>query len=655
MELRRLYPTERRDEYVAAAQQVIDDGRRTYSKWYSALQGWYEIYRGYWKGTSDPQWNNVHIPALFSLIQAFVARLHSVAFGESPYVSFIPTGPEDTTKARKNERLITEEFQLSNIQVKGLRYLLSASMYGVGIAHVGWRRQYGPTWRREGAVNSRALRIRGRRASSTILKYDFPDFENVDGTDFVPAVGEIDVEKMRGCARRYYMTFDEIVAGAHEGPQGEPPIYDRDEVLRMGSSKPCSSVSSDATERKSMASGGMDEKTWGQIQAGAAEIYDVYLTVPQELGLWWDPESGQWDTEEFPGAEYTTELLVTLADRVHCLRAIPNPFWLQEKPFLVHRPFEDPHYFHAPGMIEIGLKAQVATNRLVNTQLDAYDMWANPPWMADISRVDPRQIKNGAGRIIPVDGPIGDDVLKQLEPNLQGIRDIFPQTAYLWRIMQQATGISEDLGFGVQTSKRQTRAEFLGREGAMGVRIGLSAALMEAQFIEPLARWYFELNRQYLDFGTAIDLIGASAVWDPVLGTYIPDEPVAITDSDLAADFDIRAVGATKTLGKAARQQNMLAFLQVLPALLPFMPTFNMWAFGRELMPLFDMPNVDEMLGTAEQAKLAMIINLMQKGGAGGAGTDGTGAAGKAGGPPEQPIMGALGPGIGGLTGESDE
>lgn len=652
LELQKLYPLERRDKYRSVALQVIDNGRKTYSKWYTSLQGWYEIYRGYWRGTGDANYNNIHIPALFSLIQTFIARMHAVLFGESPYVSFVPTGPEDIKKARKNERTVTEEFELAKMRVKGLRFIQNAAMYGVGIGQVGWKKQYGPIWRREGVVNGRALRIRGKRANSSILKADWPEFEVVDPADFVPSVGFVDVEDMPGCGRRYYQSYDAIVAGAHEGPNGEKPIYDPEEVTRLGSSRPGKGLDSELANRRSLASG-IDEKVWNQLSGyeKMVECWDVYVTVGPELGLWWDPETGQWDTEEFPGAEFTTEILVTLADRAFVLRAIPNPFWLQEKPFLVHRPLEDSHYFHAPGFIEIGLKPQVATNRLVNTQLDAYDMFANPPWLADLTRVDPRMIKAGAGKIIGVEGPISDDVLQQLQPNLQGIRDIFPQTSYLWGILQQAVGIGEDVGFGTPISKRQTRAEFLGREGAMGVRIGLSAALAEAQFTEPLARWFFELNRQFLDFASAVDLIGASAVMDPITGQLLPPEPIGLTDKDLMADFDIRATGATRILGKAARQQNMLALLQALPAILPWIPTFNGWAFGRELFATFDSQNVDELVGTAEVAEqYAALAQMQARGGQGEQGQNGNG--GQSGGPPESPIVGALGPGIGADPGQ---
>jgi len=649
LELQKLYPTERRDKYRAIALDVIDNGRRTYSKWYGSLQGWYEIYRGYWRGTGDANYNNIHIPALFSLIQTFVARIHAVLFGEAPYVSFIPTGPEDQKKARKNERLVTEEFELAKLRVKGLRFLLNSAMYGVGIAQVGWRKQYGPIWRRDGAVNGRALRIRGKKANSSILKADWPDVEVVDPADFTPSVGYVDVEDMPGAARRYYQSFDAIVAGAHEGPGGEKPIYDAEEVERMGGSRPGRALDTETANRRSMAAG-IDEKTWAQLSSyeKMVECQDVYISVGPELGLWWDPETGQWDTEEFPGAEFTMEILVTLADRNFVLRAIPNQFWIQEKPFLVHRPLEDSHYFHAPGFIEIGLKPQVATNRLVNTQLDAYDMFANPPWLADLTRVDPRMIKSGAGKVIGVEGPVSDDVIQQLQPNLQGIRDIFPQTSYLWGILQQAVGIGEDVGLGTPISKRQTRAEFLGREGAMGVRIGLSAALAEAQFTEPLARWFFELNRQFLDFSVAVDLIGAGVVMDPVTGQPIPQEPIGITDQDLMADFDLRAMGATRVLGKAARQQNMLGLLQALPAILPWIPTFNGWAFGRELFMTFDSQNVDEIMGTAEVAEqYALMAEMKARGEQGGENTGTPGEGPTAGGPPESPIMGALGPGIG--------
>jgi hypothetical protein len=414
----------------------------------------------------------------------------------------------------------------------------------------------------------------------------------------------------------------------------------------------------------------VDEKTYAHLTMTdkPVECWEVFLRVPRELGVWYEAESGMWDEEEFAGAAFTTELVVILADRGFVLYAGPNPHALQEKPYVVYRPHEDPHYFFAPGKIEIGLKMQVATNRLANTQLDAYDMWVNPPWLADLSRVDPRLLRLGPGKVNGVWGPVSDDVIQQLRPDMQGVRDIFPQLQQLWRWMQQATGISEDVSQGMSISKRQTATEVGARQDAAGVRLGLEAALAEMQFIEPLARAWHELNRQYLPVEVAIDLIGGYNSWDEASGSFIREDPEFLSLDEMLADYDWRATGSTRLLGRAAKQQNMMGLMQYLPFLAQMMPTFNGWAFGRQLLPLFDITNVDEIAGSEDVAMAVYQADLMRRAlggppGEKGAGNAGPGPAGATGPGNAQPggagqaaESGGFGelPGMGGVPGAAD-
>lgn len=633
------------------------------------MQGWYDLYRGYYKGSWDKGWNNVHVPLLFSVVMTDVARMHGITFGgtESP-ISAVPTGFEDVREARRIEKLFVAQSEAVKLRMDAVRFYLHANIYGTAIGRYGYEKNYGPAWRPMGQARGTALRGK-RMVQSNVLKYEGPTFKPVDIVDVLPTPGQQDIQKMGGFAQRYYLPFDDIIAGCYAGPDGEAHIYDPEEVAKMGSSRPNSTITADMNSRKSMAAGGVDEKTWAQLSMNdkPAEVWDVFMRVPRELGVWYDPETGLWDEEQFGDASFTTELLITLADRGFVLYAGPNPHVLQEKPFLAYRPHEDPHYFFAPGKIEIGLKMQVATNRLANTQLDAYDMWVNPPWLADLSRVDPKLLRLGPGKVNGVWGPVTDDVIQQLRPDMQGVRDIFPQLAQLWKWMQQATGISEDVSQGMATSKRQTAFEVNARQDATGVRLGLEASLAEMQFIEPLCRAWHELNRQYLPIEVAMDMIGGHQIWDEATGTYMQGPPDFISLSGMLADYNFRATGATRLLGRAAKQQNMMGLLQYLPMLVQLMPTFNGYAFGRQMLPLFDLTNVDEIAGSQQVAEAIYQADIVrralggppsEKGPGNGSGTGfgesepgGSGQAEEGGGAPELPGMGGgFGPpgGVGG-------
>lgn len=66
--------------------------------------------------------------------------------------------------------------------------------------------------------------------------------------------------------------------------------------------------------------------------------------------------------------------------------------------------------------------------------------------------------------------------------------------------------------------------------------------------------------------------------------------------SDINHNYKARAVGATQMLGKAAKQQNMLALMQIMGGNPVGAQMVNWASFFRQVFEAFDMRNFDELI-----------------------------------------------------------
>ncbi len=605
---RNLSPPELHDTYLRLHQESFQRSLRYFQPYRDALQGWYDLWRGYWRGSGDPGWNNVHIPLLFSIVLSDVARIQSMLFGSDQALQFIPQGGEDIATARVAERLIDAQMQDTDTFVKTNRFLLRANIYGSAIARVGWKTQYGPIPRHMAVDQGRAVQLTG--GVPNVLKFNGPDWQPIANENFLPTPGYQDIQDMPAVHHIFYEEFENIEVNASAEPNDHRPIYDAAVVaaMRIGGG-PSRGLEGETRTRKSME--GTDDTQRGQLQAmhKPVKIVESFMRVPRELGAWYDFESGTMSRTDSGGkSRFITDFVITVANDQYVLRAVPMWTYDQKKPFFKYSPFEDPEVFWAPGKMEVGAKSQIAVNRLANNQLDAYDRWIDPPWIINVnSAIVPSTLHAGPGARIFTEGPTDDSDIRQLVPDMRNVQTAFGEIGQLWRWIQQATGITEDIGQGIKTGGRQSATEFAGRSDAVNTRMSLEAMLAEKNFLEPLGQAFWNLDRQYLDTPHLIRQIGSNAVFDAVTGRFRPPELDLITDLDLARSFDIRATGATRQMSKVAKQQSLAAFI---PTLIPFLPALNIRTFLRQVLPIMDFTNVDELINSEQEMMQALVAGL---------------------------------------------
>lgn len=580
---------------------------------------WYDLFRGWSTGTFQAFRNNVSLPLLFSTVWTDVARKMNISFGVWPYVSMFGYGPEDAQAARKNELLVSAQMRDAGLITKAADMFLLGDLYGTAIYRTGWLHETKRLRRRE-AEYAPMSGTRGERiVTEDRVVFDGPQWDVIDILDFFPQPGVREIKDMDWVIHRYYLDLDKIDQMSKPKEEGGPGEFDRTAFLELKNKSLLREVEREFNTRTNLIRSPFVETETKKMEryAKPVEILEMWGTVPSEMS----PDG------------FITERVISIANRQVCLRNTPNPFWHGEKPFGSYSPLRDPHFFHGIGKVESVEKLQYTMNRIANQKLDALDIFLDPVFAYNRQAgVDTRNLYMRSGKLVGVNGNPAESIMPII-PNLSQIQNAYQEVEFLHRMMQHGTGISDGLQTE-QSSGDTTAREFLARQESVSVRLLLESRFAEEMWIEPLADSFVSLNKQFLETPKEIRILGTNALIDPISGAPLQPESVPIDLADLNHNYDVRARGATQTIGKAARQQNMVLLLNAVQANPFAMQMVNWTAFFRDMFATFEMGNIDELLQPSPQQQAAMM-SLQQ---------------GALSGSPAQGGMGMPNPGMGGGT-----
>ena len=532
---------------------------------------WYDLYRGTYQQAGRQNFrNNITIPFIFSVIQSDVARKVQTSFGAWPIVEFHGYSHEDSYIAKKNEVLISAQMKDCGSFEKAVDFFTSADMYGTAIARVGWKQE-----RENARVRVRLGDGQEQVIEQTMNRFDGPDWDVIDIMDCLAQPGKRRISDMEWFVHRYYTDFDRLREQAQLG------IYDMAQIRQLELEGPSQEADKNYQERRTIyrTYGDFDMRR-GERFAKPVEIMELWGRVPYELA-----------TDGY------INRVITVANSKILLRNRPNPFWHGQIPFIAYSPMPDPHYFHGPGKLEICEKMQFAANRYANQKMDGLDISVDQMWLVDRTRgIDTQNLYSRAGKVIGINGPVDDSVIRPLSPDLRGLELAYQEIAQLWQWIQQGTGIIEDTVQGAPASRRQTAREFQGRQENVLTRLMLETRLAEEGFVEPLANMFVALNRQFLPVPMQVPILGSDAVVNPITGYPMPQEPIDFDLEDINHNYKARAVGATQMLGKNAKQQNMLALMQIMGGNPVGAQMVNWASFLKQVFEAFDMRNFDELI-----------------------------------------------------------
>ena len=560
--------------------------RRAHSK----AGDWYDLWRGVRTGRFHTNRNNIHIPYGFSIVQSAVAQKVAADFTEMPYVEFDGFSPDDGPIARKHTLLVNAQLKDDKASSKSYDFYSSAETYGTAVAMLGWRhdvqhRQF-PFLDEDEQGNESMQQFEDKNA----IVFNSPSFKNLDILDCFPQPGVPRIDDMKWFIYRDYIDFDDIKDLMKQR------FYDQSAEKELSESN---FPFAEFAARAGYSRGGQFDGSLQDLPDRTVEILEMWGRVPS--------------THLARG--HSPYRVITLANRSVVLRNRPVPYARREfLPFLAYSPFQDQHDFWAPGKMEINETLMLTINRFASQRSDILDLVADPIFAANTDVIDIENLFAGPGNIIDANGDVGDGNLRAIVPDLRGLDRIYPEIETLFRNMQQASGIIDDVVMGGPGgSDRQTAHEFVGRQQQASTRLMIELMLGRTHFVEPLANAFVDLDRQFLDNGHEVRIAGRHAWVDP-----ITEQPIieVINREDLEHQFDARA--SKDMLGRAARQQMLFQFTQLISQNPVVGVRLNWENYLRQMFYEFDSFKPDDLLVLSpEQLALNMQAYGMMEGGNG--------------------------------------
>lgn len=440
--------------------------------------------------------------------------------------------------------------------------------------------------------------------------YDYIDYGNAFGeaiwvneTHVDPVTGET-ISSYTGPKAVRVSPFDHVfnptAATYKESPKFTRAVMGVGELMKQMKTRPDlqfdEAVFNKLTEiRRSISAFRMEDvdKAEGFIVDGFGTLQEYY-------------QSGLIEIIDFEGDVYndaTGELLenriVTIADRTHILRNIPNPSWIG-RDTKVHVGWRNrPDNLYAMGPLDNLVGMQYRIDHLENLKADAMDLVVQPP-LKIVGDVDPFTWAPFAVIHVPEDG----DVVP-LANNVGAIASVNNEIAALLALMEEMAGAPKE-AMGIRSPGEKTAFEVQQLQNAAGRIFQHKVNKFEVEFLEPLLNIMFELAKRNLN---TADLV---KVMDDDLGVV---EFMNITKDDIVAKGKLRPIGARHYAARAQLMQNMVGIFNspIGQMIAPHVSAKSLAGMVEEYMGFESFDFIRENAAIFEQAETQRLINQAQQ------------------------------------------
>ena len=505
---------------------------------------YYRLWRGLWKSedkTRDSERSQLIAPALQQAIEVTVAELEEAVFSSKRWVDIDKASIENPEEEQAMGFLIDEllkEYELAKVPDAVSEVFLNAAIYGTGIAKVvvKARETRQPTVAEDGSITS----------ERTIV----PEVSLVaiDPMEFAIDPLAKNINDAEGCAHVLYVHKNSVKQKQEAGIYADVEIgggKDDSDYWARGESSPLS------------------KHDW-------VKIIEYHGRVPVEL---LDPigaaveEELNIEVEEQDEKADTIEAIVTVANDGVLLRAVENPFFMQDRSIIAYQHDRVPNRFWGRGIAEKGYSPQKALDTELRGRIDAMS-YAIHPMVAINAALVPRDLnttfKVYPGRAIFTNGPAAEAI----QPiNFQPPTALsFNQSGDLERMVEMGTGAFQAAAPTGQNPRNQT---------ASGMSMIVSSAIKRNK------RTLQNIEINFLD-----EWVKKSAY------RYMQ------LDSEKFPVINLRFV-INSTLGIMARELEIQQLVQLLNTSPPNSPSY--WMLIKSLYELSSISNREEMMPIIDQ------------------------------------------------------
>lgn len=483
--------------------ETWEDARN--SQYQTRWQEYYRLWRGQHSGPEDKirhyERSKLIAPALQQAVEAGVSEMEETIFHrkrwfdleddvrEKIFEQIIKENgqqlpPEqlqqiaqnvDTRLTQITDQLI-EDFDTRNVNKAISEILLNSALYGTGIGKI--------------AVEQKPRRVPVTGSTGTtsdiIVQNDIHvNLVPVDPNEFLIDIAAKSLDEALGVAHVYTVPRHEVVQKQAKGVYNDTPVglYTRDE-----SEHPIM----DITERNYEEAEHIEILEYHGLVPKS--FFEKAVTVPDPLAEFAEENSNIM----YDDSADMVEAIVWIANRGTLLKAVRNPFIMQDRSFVAFQWDTVPNRFWGRGIAEKGYNPQKALDAELRARIDSLAL-ATYPVMLVNGMMAPRNsdFNIRPGRNIVVSGPVGEAVapFKFPGPDPQSYR----QTAEFERMVTMATGSMDTAAPLGVNPRNETAGGMSMMMGALLKRAKRTLRNMEYEFLTPLIH---KIAHRYMQFDT---------------------------------------------------------------------------------------------------------------------------------------------------------
>jgi hypothetical protein len=379
---------------------------------------YYRIWRGIWKSsdkTRASERSKLIAPALQQAIEMTVAEHEEATFGRGDWFDIA----DDIEDQQKEDAQITRKLLLEDMEIQGIpkavaEIYLNGALFGTGI----------------GKILVEEI-VEKKPVAAAVSSFFSDTFESVETDRVVVKLEAIppenfvidptarSIDEALGCGHVMVKPKHAIIEKQKSGVYFDVPLgeyIDDIDVSAKGESKPT-------------------------IDEDKTHIVEYYGLIPKDL-----LENIGNDTHEMSMSKYSNiedfemvEAMVTIANQEVLLKAVSNPFTMQDRPIVAYQHDTVPNRFWGRGIAEKGFNPQKALDAELRARIDGLALSVHPMMAIDSSKM-PRGMRFsvGPGKTIMTTGNPNDVLMPFNFGNINNAT--FHQSGELERMIQMGTG-----------------------------------------------------------------------------------------------------------------------------------------------------------------------------------------------------------------------
>lgn len=271
-----------------------------------------------------------------------------------------------------------------------------------------------------------------------------------------------------------------------------------------------------------------------------------------------------WCNFDLDGDKLREESVITLADRTHIIRLDPNPFDIQEKPYLWMCWDAIEGTSLGMGVPQLAESDQIALNDFTNQIMDNITQILNCMKVVDdLAEISDAQLKSRPNGIIK--SKTGTDAVKFLRPpdtTGSGLKAV----AMAKENIRQGSGATMSLQ-GMPARYDTTATEYKTQANASARDVFAKLREIEDSIITEFLRKSYSYNLQFMAREEFIKIVGKEAA-ETFLGAEGGDKKKDLKEA-LRGDYNFIPLGVTQLENKVVKGQQLINFLNITKGLPP--------------------------------------------------------------------------------------